>query len=123
MAVNRSPLTTRANIVWQRSWRIAAYLFSHALTVLTLSRSLLLIGLCAGATAASEFQSATNLSKLSPSERILAAQIFLTRQALSPGSIDGLIGPKTRAALKVFQEKEKLPTTAEPDTATLARLV
>lgn len=91
---------------------------------LALSRSLLPLGFVAGVISASESASSTNNPiKLSPADRVLAAQICLARQALSPGSIDGLIGPKTRAALKIFQQKEELRVTGEPDAGTLARLM
>src|SRR3954470_10651667 len=79
--------------------------------------------LAARVASGSELEATTNPSKLGPADRVLAAQICLARHAFSPGSIDGLIGPRTRAALKVFQEKEKLRATGEPDTATLTRLV
>ena len=50
-------------------------------------------------------------------------QLALARQVLSPGSIDGLVGPQTRAALRSFQQKEHLPVTGELDNATRACLV
>src|SRR5262249_12200446 len=58
----------------------------------------------------------------SPGQTILTAQIALSRRGLSPGSIDGLMGPQTHAALRAFQQKENLPLTCELDEATLARL-
>jgi lipoprotein-anchoring transpeptidase ErfK/SrfK len=54
---------------------------------------------------------------------VFEAQLALDRQAISPGSLDGLIGPQTRAALRAFQEKEHLPMTGELDAATKAQLV
>src|SRR5262245_17642302 len=39
-------------------------------------------------------------------ERVLAAQIGLACRAISPGSLDGLLGPQTRAALRTFQLRE-----------------
>ena len=45
-------------------------------------------------------------------------QVALARRALSPGSIDGLIGPQTRVALKSFQQQAGLPITGELDDAT-----
>jgi lipoprotein-anchoring transpeptidase ErfK/SrfK len=71
---------------------------------------------------------ATNLPRasvppVSPfSPRVLEAQIALVRQGFSPGSLDGVPGSQTRAALRAFQRKEGLPSTGEPDAATLARL-
>lgn len=60
---------------------------------------------------------------LKSTERVLAAQMALARLGFSPGSIDGLIGPRTRAALKVFQVREGLRATGELDSETLTRLV
>lgn len=45
-------------------------------------------------------------------------QVALARQGLSCGSIDGRIGPQTRAALRIFQQKQHLPITGELDNAT-----
>jgi len=56
-------------------------------------------------------------------QRVLAAQLALIAQGLSPGSLDGVIGPQTRAALRAFQLKEDLPTTGELDAATQGRLI
>lgn len=61
-----------------------------------------------------------------PSEsasRILQAQLALARQGISPGSLDGTLGPQTGAAVRALQQKENLPATAELDTATASRLV
>jgi lipoprotein-anchoring transpeptidase ErfK/SrfK len=52
-------------------------------------------------------------------ERILAAQVALCRHAISSGPLDGTIGSQTRAALRVFQQKESLPVTGRLDEATL----
>ena len=56
-------------------------------------------------------------------QRVLEAQLALIAQGLSPGSLDGVIGPQTRAALRAFQLKEDLPTTGELDAATQGRLI
>jgi len=53
-----------------------------------------------------------------PVEDVLEAQIFLARRGLSPGPIDGLNGPQTRAALRAFQEQYGLPVTGELDETT-----
>jgi lipoprotein-anchoring transpeptidase ErfK/SrfK len=58
-----------------------------------------------------------------PVQDVFEAQVALTRQALSPGSLDGLIGPQTRAALRAFQGKEGLAITGELDAATKERLL
>jgi lipoprotein-anchoring transpeptidase ErfK/SrfK len=61
--------------------------------------------------------------RLTSADRVIAAQMALARLGLSPGSIDGLMGPKTRAALNVYQCREGLPITSELDSNTLVRLV
>jgi lipoprotein-anchoring transpeptidase ErfK/SrfK len=53
-----------------------------------------------------------------PIQNIGELQVALARQALCPGSIDGLIGAQTRAAVKSFQQKQHLPITGEFDEAT-----
>jgi lipoprotein-anchoring transpeptidase ErfK/SrfK len=66
---------------------------------------------------------ATNAPAVSPvDERVLAAQAALARLAISPGSLDGMLGPQTRAALRTFQVREGLPATGAPDDSTLVRL-
>ena len=37
------------------------------------------------------------------SQKVFEAQVGLARKGISPGSIDGLLGGQTRAALRVFQ--------------------
>jgi len=61
-------------------------------------------------------------SSAAQSEAILEAQIALDRLAISPGSIDGVLGSQTRAAIRAFQSRESLPRTGELDGATSARL-
>jgi len=66
---------------------------------------------------------ATNTPIAGPvDERVLAAQAGLARRAFSPGSLDGLLGAQTRAALRAFQLREGLPTSGALDDTTLARL-
>ncbi|HEY0454850.1 MAG TPA: peptidoglycan-binding domain-containing protein, partial [Verrucomicrobiae bacterium] len=55
-------------------------------------------------------------------QKILRAQIALVRHGISPGSVDGVLGSQTRAALRIFQRQTGLPTTGEIDTATMERL-
>ena len=50
------------------------------------------------------------------------AQLALARHGISSGSLDGLIGPQTRAALRAFQQQEGLPVTGELDAATKEQL-
>ena len=51
------------------------------------------------------------------------AQLALARQGISSGSLDGFLGPQTRAALRAFQQKEHLPVTGGLDSATRERLL
>lgn len=60
-------------------------------------------------------------SRLS-TERMVAVQLALARRGISSGSIDGVAGAQTRAALRVFQKSEGLPASGEPDPQTLQRL-
>jgi lipoprotein-anchoring transpeptidase ErfK/SrfK len=52
----------------------------------------------------------------------LEVQVALAQRGFSSGSIDGMPGPQTRAALRAFQESEALGLTGEWDEATRARL-
>lgn len=58
-----------------------------------------------------------------PVRDLFEAQVVLARQCLSPGSIDGVLGGQTRAALRAFQRREGLPETDALDEATRAALV
>lgn len=58
-----------------------------------------------------------------PAATWLEAQIELARRAFSCGSIDGVGGPQSVAALRAFQESETLLMTGQLDPATRARLV
>jgi lipoprotein-anchoring transpeptidase ErfK/SrfK len=65
----------------------------------------------------------TNLPGLSASaEQILELQLALVRHGLSPGSLDGVLGSQTRAALRAFQQKHGLPTTGDLDESTRPQL-
>lgn len=66
----------------------------------------------------------TNLSGLSASaEQVLELQLALVRQGISPGSLDGVWGSQTRAALRAFQQKNALPATGDLDESTRRLLV
>ena len=56
------------------------------------------------------------------SREVFEAQLALVRRGISSGSIDGVIGSQTRAALRAFQESEGLGATGEIDAATRERL-
>jgi len=62
------------------------------------------------------------LAKL-PAENIFAIQLALTRQCISCGSLDGVLGSQTRAALRALQQREGLTPTGELDEPTQSRLV
>ena len=47
----------------------------------------------------------------------------LARQAISPGSLDGVMGPQTRAALRAFQEQQGLSITGEFEADTKEKLL
>ncbi len=49
---------------------------------------------------------------------LLEAQVVLARAGISCGSLDGVIGSQTRAAIRAFQRQQHLPETGElnPDT-------
>ena len=53
-----------------------------------------------------------------PVKSWLEAQVELARRGFSSGSIDGVRGPQTVAALKAFQQNEGLRETGELDQAT-----
>ena len=58
-----------------------------------------------------------------PVQNVFEAQLALARLGISSGSLDGLIGPQTRAALRAFQQKERLAVSGELDAATKERLL
>ena len=53
---------------------------------------------------------------------VVRVQAALMRRGLYNGDIDGLLGPKTRAALRMFQQSEGIPQTERMDIETLTRL-
>jgi peptidoglycan hydrolase-like protein with peptidoglycan-binding domain len=56
------------------------------------------------------------------SQSVRNAQQTLEALKLDPGPADGLLGPRTKAAVKRFQEAEKLSATGTLDAQTRARL-
>jgi lipoprotein-anchoring transpeptidase ErfK/SrfK len=56
-------------------------------------------------------------------QNTLEMQVALACRGISPGCLDGLIGPQTRSALRSYQQREHLPITGELDNATRERLV
>ena len=54
--------------------------------------------------------------------RVKAAQTALAAQKFSPGPIDGVMGPKTREAIKAFQKARGMAQTGNLDVGTLSAL-
>lgn len=55
-------------------------------------------------------------------EHVRAVQQALKDKGHDPGAIDGVMGPRTQAALKEFQGKEGLKASGRMDSETLAKL-
>lgn len=58
-----------------------------------------------------------------PPRDTLEVQLALARAGISSGSVDGVIGSQTRAALKAFQLREQLAETGAADLETKSRLM
>src|SRR5207247_898697 len=56
------------------------------------------------------------------SERIRQAQQQLKGKGLDVGSVDGVLGPKTEAAVRNFQQQQGIDVTGQLDAPTLAAL-
>lgn len=55
-------------------------------------------------------------------EQLRAAQEALKKHGMYEGEVDGIMGPKTRAAIQEFQKNEGLEATGRLDQQTLSRL-
>ena len=62
------------------------------------------------------------LGDLNPSEAITGVQARLANLGFDCGPVDGILGPKTRKAIKRFQKTRRLDQTGEPDEATMQEL-
>jgi peptidoglycan hydrolase-like protein with peptidoglycan-binding domain len=58
-----------------------------------------------------------------PSADVRSAQQALQGRGFNPGPIDGVMGPRTTAAVSDFQKKENLTVTGQLDAETNARLM
>ena len=55
-------------------------------------------------------------------QQLRAVQEVLKERGMYEGEVDGIMGPKTQAALREFQKKEGLQETGRLDQQTMARL-
>ena len=63
------------------------------------------------------------LSGRDGNDDVRQAQQALQDKGISPGPVDGLMGPQTRAALRQYQQKENLKVTGRLDSDTKDRLL
>jgi peptidoglycan hydrolase-like protein with peptidoglycan-binding domain len=56
------------------------------------------------------------------SAKVRTAQQALADKGFNPGPVDGLMGPRTRAAVQDFQRKEGLEASGQLDMKTMSRL-
>jgi Putative peptidoglycan binding domain len=54
---------------------------------------------------------------------VRSAQMALKEKGFDPGPIDGVMGPRTKAAVKEFQQKENLTATGQLDADTRSHLI
>jgi len=62
------------------------------------------------------------LGELDPVVELTGLQHRLSNLGFDPGGIDGIMGPRTRAAIRQFQAKYGLPISGEPDDQTRGKL-
>lgn len=62
------------------------------------------------------------LGHLDPWDKPSGVQARLKNLGYDPGPVDGIVGPRTTAALKGFQFSQNLPVTGSADTATKNKL-
>jgi peptidoglycan hydrolase-like protein with peptidoglycan-binding domain len=64
----------------------------------------------------------TDYNDLKGAELIRVVQLTLKNSGFDPGPIDGIMGPKTREAIKRFQMKNEFEPTGEIDEQTINKL-
>lgn len=69
-----------------------------------------------------EFDLYDESPSLSPREKLRLLQQKLTKQGFKPGIADGLMGKRTRSAIRAYQKKNALAITGKPDAATYKAL-
>ena len=75
----------------------------------------------AGSTAGTS-KSGTGMNGGADSEQVKSVQKALQGKGMDPGPIDGVMGPKTMAALKAFQKDQKLTESGRLDDQTREKL-
>ena len=55
-------------------------------------------------------------------DRVRSAQQALQAKGMDPGPVDGVIGPRTEAAIRAYQKDQALPQTGRLDDQTRAKL-
>jgi len=90
----------------------------------------LVMPLCANEKIATEHKEAsdkvikfTDYNDLKGAELNRMVQLTLKNSGFDPGPIDGILGPKTREAIKRFQIKNDLESTGELDERTINQLL
>lgn len=64
-----------------------------------------------------------NLGHLDPADTVTGAQARLNNLGHHAGPVDGVLGPRTAAALRAFQRKHNVPVTGKLDGDTIRRLI
>jgi hypothetical protein len=79
-------------------------------------------GTAAPGTGGMSSKAATGMNDSAGSEQVKAVQKALQDKGMDPGPVDGIMGPKTMAALKAFQKDQKLTESGRLDDQTREKL-
>ncbi len=74
------------------------------------------------ATAAMVLPAAAQQTNSMSRSQIRTLQQDLNKKSDNPGPVDGIMGPRTRAALRKFQRQAGLKVTGQPTNSTLTKL-